>query len=349
LKTLEEPPVHAIFILCTTAPEKLPETIISRCTRFNFKKAKPEEIVKSLTRVTKGEKIKTEKGVLEQIANSVDGSFRDAHKILEQLALVGGMITLAETQKILGQSDDLAPAKLLEILVGKDVKAALKEVDRIFQSGGDLAYYNQEILNRLREALLEKLGLEEVEPPKELAGLNIEQIKDLIALFSKSAGELKVSPVPQLPLELAVVAWCLSGKAPPKPPAENKSNFSLPKGNGQLQKVEEKWQQILENIKPMNHSIEALLKAARPLKFDGQALTLEVFYKFHKDRLETEKCRSVVEEVVSQTLGSQIRLKCVLGEKPTLPQNPNKSKNLNNGQNSDIITLASEIFGGKVN
>jgi len=362
LKTLEEPPAHAIFVLCTTAPEKLPETIISRCTRFNFKKAKPEEIVTSLKRVAEGEKIKVEKGVLEQIANSVDGSFRDAHKIFEQIAASGGEITLRDTQKALGQAEDIIPAKLLGLLVAKDVKGGLKEVDRIFQSGGDLAYYNQEILNRLREALLSKVGLEDIDMPKELTSLSVEQVKDLIDLFSKSSGELKTSLVPQLPLELAVVAWCLSPDAQdsdgpkqsskitsPKPPAETKTHFSLPKENGQLKTVEEKWQQILENIRPMNHSIEALLKAARPVRFDGGALTLEVFYKFHKDRLETEKCRQIVEEVVSQTLGSQVKLRCILGEKPALASDTAQSSPLKNEGESDIIDIASEIFKGKAN
>ncbi len=363
LKTLEEPPAHAIFILCTTVPEKLPETIISRCTRFIFKKAKPEEIITSLKRVTKGEKIKVEKGVLEQIANSVDGSFRDAHKILEQVTVSKGEITLRNTQKTLGQAEELLPVKLLAILAEKDVKAALKEVDRIVRSGGDLAFFTQEILKRLREGLLAQIGIEDGEQPKEIAELDINEIKVLINLFSKSAAELKLSPIPQLPLELAVIEWCISDKdKEEKPekineakakketlPTREKDQFSLPKSNGELKQIEERWQEILENIRPMNHSVEALLKAARPVGFDGGSLTLEVFYKFHKDRLETEKCRQIVEEVVSQTLGSQVKLRCILGEKPKTVSDTADNASLKNEEGSDIIDVASEIFKGKVN
>jgi len=75
LKTLEEPPKHALFVLCTTEPEKLPKTIISRCTQIKFKKANQEEILRSLNRAVKGEGLNPEKEVLEGIAKSADGSF----------------------------------------------------------------------------------------------------------------------------------------------------------------------------------------------------------------------------------------------------------------------------------
>ncbi|TSC54102.1 MAG: hypothetical protein LiPW31_235 [Microgenomates group bacterium LiPW_31] len=207
LKTLEEPPEHAIFILCTTQPEKLPKTIISRCLRFNFHKANPEEVIRAVERAVKGEKLKIEKGVLETIGKSVDGSFRDGHKILEQLSFAGRKITLKETKKLLGQIEELAPDKLLLLLASKDVKAALTEIDRIVQIGGDLSVYIQEILERLRLGMLAKIGLEDIEPPEETKDFSVNQIKSLIQLFSRAALEIKTSPIPQLPLELVVVEW----------------------------------------------------------------------------------------------------------------------------------------------
>ncbi|PJC28355.1 DNA polymerase III, subunit gamma and tau [Candidatus Shapirobacteria bacterium CG_4_9_14_0_2_um_filter_39_11] len=373
LKTLEEPPEHAIFILCTTQPEKLPKTIISRCLRFNFHKANPEEVIRALERAVKGEKLKIEKGVLETIGKSVDGSFRDGHKILEQLSFAGRKITLKESKKLLGQIEELAPDKLLLLLASKDVKAALTEIDRIVQVGGDLSVYIQEILERLRLGMLAKVGLEDIEPPEETKEFSVSQIKSLIQLFSRAALEIKTSPIPQLPLELVVVEWGEESAGVAKQTNALRSNeetgsirslanhrhqmdhppvnpSSLAGGGLQdslrsrththLQEVLEKWSDLLAQVRPLNHSVEALLRACRPLSLDGEILTLEVFYKFHKERLETEKCRAVVEEVAQQILGIPIKLKCILGQKKPVVTQPPKD--------SDIIEVASEIFNGKM-
>ena len=344
LKTLEEPPSHAIFILCTTAPEKLPKTIISRCLSFNFRKAKVEEIIKALKRAAKGEKLEAEKGVLEAIANGVDGSFRDAHKILEQLSFAGRKISLEEAQKLLSQTEELSPGKLLAFLASQDTKAALQEIDRVVQRGGDLSVYSQEILGQLRTALLAQLGVVQDNPP---ANFSKDQLKNLIRLFSQAALEIKTSPILQLPLELAVVEWCeekgQSAKCPPAgrvaDTAGRVDEVPIPqsKVSKKLEEILARWSELLAGVRPMNHSVEALLKAARPVKIDGETLTLEVFYKFHKERLETEKCRSVVEEVAQQVLGAPIKLKCILGEKRTKEE-----------PKSDIIDVASEIFNGKL-
>jgi len=360
LKTLEEPPEHAIFILCTTAPEKLPETIISRCTRFNFKKAKVGEIVNSLKKIVSGEKLEIEKGVLEEIAHWVDGSFRDAHKILEQLAIEGKKITLVRTKEILGQVEELAPEKLLGFLAKKETKAALKEIDRVVQLGGDLQTYTLRILDTLRAGLLAKIGLEEAGESEVLVDFDLEQIKTLIDLFSRAVSEMRFSPISQLPLELAVVEWGESNKMSTAKcqmsngksdsgevqNSQKQSNNASSKSSLQLKEIEEKWPEILAKIKPQNHSVEALLKASRPLRFEGEFLTLEVFYKFHKERLETEKCRRIVEETIGEVVGSPVKLKCVLGEKKNsraIEQSNNEEENL------DILEVANKIFNGKMN
>ena len=352
LKTLEEPPAHAIFILCTTQPEKLPQTIVSRCIRFNFRKAKPQEIIEGpLKRAVKGENLKVEEGVLEEIARAVDGSFRDAHKILEQLAAEGEKITLERTKELLGQTEELGPEKLFGFLAKKDTKAALKEIDRIVQQGGDLNVYVLRILDSLRGGLLAKIGLEEENKAEVFADFDITQIRTLISLFSRAAGELKFSPIPQLPLELAVVEWGENENSKLKTqnsklPREKQNPTSQDVNPGgqttpQLKKIQEKWGEILAKIKPQNHSVEALLRACRPASFANEWLTLEVFYKFHKERLEEEKCRTIVEETVSEVIGAPVKLKCILGEKKN--SQPNQQT-----KTPDILEIANDIFNGKI-
>ena len=379
LKTLEEPPKHALFVLCTTEPEKLPKTIISRCTQIKFKKANQEEILRSLKRVVKGEGLNPEKEVLEGIAKSADGSFRDAQKVLDQLSSSGKKISLKETNKLLGRIEELKPDKLLLFLSEKKGKESLLEIDRVVTFGIDLNFYLQTILEKLRLILLEKTGISEVESQEldeelkeAFSSLSKGNVFKLITLFSQASLEIKISPIPQLPLELVVVQWCQDQEQEndsnlennPKREVKKTSNpdnqkqetkgtngdTQIKKSNGVshgLDKVVDHWDDLLVGVKPLNHSVEALLRASRPLKMEGNFLTLEVFYKFHKERLETEKCRSIVEEIASQILDAPIRLKCVLGEKKNTP-NLTQTDEENNGDKSDIMDIAGKIFSGKL-
>lgn len=399
LKTLEEPPAHAVFILCTTEAQKLPKTIISRCLQIKFRKSKPEELVHSLERVVKGEKINLEKGVLESIAKEADGSFRDGQKILDQLAIGQDKISLAESEKLLGQIEELKPEKLLILLSQKNSQKALLEIDRIVNFGADLDVYLHNLLEKLRLALLKNVGVElENSEELDLNGLlDKKDFMNLIGLFTKAATEMKTTPILQLPLEMAVIEWCEDNpaKKTTNPVAgkstiaekgvktdfssEDKNNsvkenvdnphkqlnsqeFSLKAdenfdknsknvnegsednnskiGNNTLQAIISKWGDLLEGVKPLNHSVEALLKAARPLKMDKGFLVLEVFYKFHKERLDSDKCRSIVEEVASDLLGNQVRIKCVLGQK--------QKQAASEQEKNDIMEVASEIFNGKL-
>ena len=364
LKTLEEPPAHAVFILCTTEEQKIPKTILSRCFQTKFHRSKFQEVIRSLQRVVKGEKLLLGKGVLEAIAQNADGSFRDAQKILDQLSSTGAKISLLETQKLLGQIEELRPEKLLQFLAAKDLKASFLEIDRLVNFGADLEVYLQKLLEKLRLILLKLIGVEinNGQETELIDNLDKSGIIRLINLFSRAAAEMKTTPIPQLPLELVAVEWCedsplkadaerghevsvekenLSKDLPSPLPAETPPNSSTSLPNkGNLNKIVEKWNDLLLGVKPLNYSVEALLRAARPIKMDNGFLTLEVFYKFHKERLDTERCRLIVEEVATQLLGEPIKLKCILGEK--------KKEPLQKEPENDIMEIASEIFNGKL-
>jgi len=390
LKTLEEPPAHAIFILCTTEPEKLPKTIISRCLQIKFQKAKKDEVVNSLKRVVRGEKLDIEKEVLNEISANAQGSFRDAQKILDQLSLANRKITLEEAKKLLGKIEELQPYKLLKALVEQDVKMALLEIDRVVNFGADLEVYTQGLLENLRWLLLKKSGLDILEDEDSQIKEMEEKFEKvdllrLINLFAKAALEIKTSTITQLPLELAVIEWNESRKSREslfsetrggandnsrqnspslndQPIQKSKDNSNenqtadqysskrIPSSSsiikGSLKLILEKWDELLAGVRPLNHSVEALLRAARPIKLDGPNLTLEVFYKFHKERLETEKCRVIVEEIASQLLGLPVRLKCILGEKKNDFVEPKVEEEQE--ASNDILDVANKIFNGKI-
>lgn len=326
LKTLEEPPPHAIFILCTTEPQKLPATIVSRCLEFNFRKAKIEELVTGLEKIVKAEKLQVKAGVLTEIAAAAEGSFRDSQKVLEQLAAGKKTITRVMVNQVKGNVAGLSPEQLLHYLAKKETRSAIKEIGRAVEGGVNLRAYTQGLLELLRWQLLARLGVEVLEEQManiKTALLTTEDIKELIDLFTRAAGELKIAVIPQLPLEMAIIEFCTkwgdgSGKKNFPSPFKNPASHLSPGTSSiDFDSLCQKWPQVLQAIGPKNHSIQAFLRATRPKEFDGETLILEVFYEFHKSQLESEKCRRVVEETAELILKTPVKLKCVLGEKPT--------------------------------
>lgn len=373
LKTLEEPPAHALFILCTTDPQKLPQTVISRCQQIKFKKATRTEIVSRLEKVCQKEKLKYEEVALAEIAKLSDGSFRDGVKILEQVAL-SGKVTAEEVAKTAGVLKEHNPEEFLELLAKKETKKALIWINQVVEGGGNLRLLLEGLLDRLRIILLDNFGVEkESSETKGLASdLSLEEIRSLIELFSRAYFEQKGAVIPQLPIEMAIIEWSAykgglssSGnegkdKKEKKEAEEEIKPSSVGPRAGQALQIEEvkaRWSEILEAVKPLNHSVQAFLRASRPLACDGSFLILEVFYKFHKDQLETEKCRRIFEAAASQVLACPVKLKCSLAETKKEPQplpkledfpppvdQGQKTDQLAKTKEDDIIKFAEEIF-----
>jgi len=208
LKTLEEPPTHALFILCTTEPHKVPPTIVSRCVHITFNKATPRELVRTFERVAKGEKLNIDPHVLEEIASMSDGSFRDGTKILEELAITanGKKITkelLEATYK--NSSLAIIIEKLLKALSEKDVKEALTLLGKVQEQGIDIKYFTDQFIEALHKVLLFQFKVTQSAPA---AGFSATEIKKLIELVTKYYPQLKYAVVPQLPLEMAVIEYC---------------------------------------------------------------------------------------------------------------------------------------------
>ena len=375
LKTLEEPPKHAIFILCTTELEKLPKTIVSRCQKINFKKATKKEIVDRLEKICQAEKLEFEEEALEQIVKISEGSFRDAVKILDQVSF-SDKITVDEVGKIAGISGEFKPEDFLKLLCQKQAKEALLWISQSVESGVSLKILIEGCLEELRLVLLDGLGLDEKNKPEIV--LPTEEVKKLIELLIKAYNEMKFAVITQLPLEMAVIEWSgnngkwegrseklnndvgsgnetkkeTKSKNPDVSLQIPASHFSLPTSNFSLEEVLQKWPLILEAVKPLNHSVLAFLKACRPKTVEGDFLILEVFYKFHKDQLEAEKSRQIFEKAASEVMNCNIKLRCTLSdekpsklEPPSMPPMEQKQKPVGKKEEeNDIIKVAEEIF-----
>jgi len=235
LKTLEEPPPHAIFVLATTEPHKVPATIASRCQRFDFRRIPLTAIVEVLGRVCREEKVKCPAGGLELIARSATGSLRDALNLLEQLMdYHGRKLTLADVQAGLGLVGDARSGELARHALEDDLAGGLALIASVRDDGLDLRQFQREVVGHLRNLLLVKAGAEvslsltneQAEEMKaQASGVGAERILRAVKTFGQA--DLRADPQSSLPLELAL-AECVLGpserEAPaPGPPATEAS------------------------------------------------------------------------------------------------------------------------------
>lgn len=240
LKTLEEPPAHAIFVLATTDPQKVPATIVSRCQPFAFRRLTLNEIVSRLQHLADEEGLRVEPGALALIARQATGSMRDAVSLLDQLAAGSVDITLARAQAALGAGALQWVGDVIDALCRSDAAAGLDAINRAIDGGADARQFARQIVEQLRSVLLIKLGdaslvdvtHEQRAALNEQAGqLDLDRITRAIKLFNQAAVELRGGWQPQLPLELALVeAIHTPGPAPvpaARPAAPPKKQLSL--------------------------------------------------------------------------------------------------------------------------
>ncbi len=213
LKTLEEPPPHAIFVLATTETHKVLPTIISRCQRFDFRRISQADIVKRLTKVCQAEGIKVTPEGLRLIAASATGSLRDALNLLEQLTtFYGANIELAQIKATLGVTGDWRAKELVRQIVSNDIAAAIKTVHSVNGDGLDLKQFTREVAAHLRALMLVKTNVtesinvtaEDLVEFKEMASkASLNQILRAVKAFNQI--EIGMDNYSTLPLELALV------------------------------------------------------------------------------------------------------------------------------------------------
>ncbi len=355
LKTLEEPPAHAMFVLCTTEAHKVPETIVSRCVRINFTKATSLELVRSLTRAANGEELKVEKGALEELATGLDGSFREGHKLLEQLANRFERITVEhvrETLKLIGNSQIEA---VLSAVMGGDTAAVVAAMEQMEAEGVEVVNLVTKLLESLKVSIRK-----EIAAGKAPSKLETKLVRKLIKVVPK----IKVSPLPLLPLELVLEEMALkvsesSGgermvaatqkktmakeTAVKEDAVEAETIQDKVMSSVEFEQVVSGWQDLLSRLTPRNHSVAGLLRSAKPIGIKDKFLTIEVFYKFHKDQLDQEARRRIIEEEIAKMWGP-ISVKCVLGEKGMAKQQVVRASH--SGEvNDDGVKAAEEVFG----
>lgn len=330
LKTLEEPPEHAIFILATTEINKVPNTIVSRCQRHDFKRIKRADIVARLSEIKKAEKINITDEALELVAETSEGGLRDALSLLDQLATVGlKEIALADVETILGLAPFDIVYNYIQNLTAGNKEEAFKVLEKAATDGVDLINLTKAALEFTRKLLAVKLaGTEVVEGTKE----QIEKLKEfstatekdvLVGISEKllwAISSFKTNIDPKVVLTIVTAKdFVASEEAPktqpvaaqpaPNTPKPQTSSIQMAKPNPS--RSNGKWQHFMMEVKAKNNTIHAFLRVASP-KFTEEQLILTFPYKFHKERIEEPKIKRMVETTLAKVYGEELDLICEL-------------------------------------
>lgn len=335
LKVLEEPPAHAVFILATTELHKIPETIVSRSTKVEFRKATHEELKAVLEKIVKKEKITAEDSALDRIAELADGSFRDAVKLLE-LSAQSGEVSLATVDAVVGESGRALVQKLIEAVVAKEATAVSRVVAELRAQNVHEGYFHKQLFTVLHDALLQSLAVKEGEP------VVAEKIARFLLQELLKADLHQPAPVPFLPLELKLLEIIErarqqqgggSSDASPRPPAKKKIIKpaepapvapvldAVPDVNQEdiqqySQTLVDQWEQFLKAVQQRNATVAALLRSSKPALGADGAPQLGVYYKFHQEQLQQRKYMRLLQDCAKDIVGVSLPLQVLLESPP---------------------------------
>jgi len=343
LKIIEEPPKNTLFILCTTDAQKIPETVLSRLLRVNFRKGKEEDLERSLVKVIKGEKIEISDEAKKEIILNSDGSFRNLQKTFNEIVLqFGDKIDKEQVEKYFtANRGEYGGEELEKDLREGRIKKIVEKLEKMAEKGVDFGELRLKWLEYFHQ--------------KMLLNLDDRKLGKWIEILIRSGEMERIAIIEQLPMELAVMEMMEIEEKKEKslplkadPPLVEKHNEEGKEVKVEMAEVEEKWGEILGAVKPYNHSVEAFLRAARPKKIKDGKLLIEVFYKFHKEKLEEEKNRKIVEIGLEKVFGGVVRFDCILAQadsKKTMPMAIVNKRDEKVVSESEIYDVAKNIFG----
>jgi DNA polymerase-3 subunit gamma/tau len=354
LKTLEEPPDHAIFILATTEIHKIPVTVISRCQRHDFRRVSVDEIVSCLKEMAEAENIQVKEDVLGLIARQATGSLRDAISILDQLSSAEGEITPGLTHQILGTAPDDAVLNFVGAMLEGDPGAGLDTLHQSSQRGNDPGQFSRQVVAYLRNVLLMKMkNSEQIDVPEELlntikdhAGqISTKQLLDLIRAFNLAVIDKGAAWQPNLPLEMAFLegldilnkdAAPAERKAAPPPvkakpvkkektkkaelesPPEPEETPMQEKSSGTEQKpltVLQHWKEVVERVRDINPATQGILNSCKPLGIKENQLVLSFRSEAIKEKMEGGDHLDICQDVIEKVIGVRLPVLCIVGGK----------------------------------
>jgi len=320
LKSLEEPPAHVYFILATTELHKIPETILSRCQRYDFKRISERELVARLEYIAAKEKIEFEPAALELLARHAEGGMRDAISLFEQFATES--LTEARVRDRLGLTSYQSCEELYSALGSADGEKGLKVIETLYQEGYDLQQFTTSFLAYLRTKIHSAV--------KEKKQAILPKLLDWAELFDDAWMKLKRASIATLPLEVAVLRATQTHET-----KEVESVPAVPTNFVQATQVKRpeglvssETQVHLDAIrKQLPHVLEAIPSPAIRSSFQtgqlkemrGDHLTFIFSTKFHLNKVEAPEALVTIEEAFKKVLAQDIKLHFLLEEIQAAP------------------------------
>lgn len=369
LKTLEEPPTHAIFILATTDIGKVPATIISRTQRFDFKKITNQEIISQLKEVLEKEKRTLSDDALELIAERSEGGLRDALSLLGQILSLETNATQEEINNLLGVSSRELQISLLDCILNKDTVKICEIVDQISSQNVDTGGFIKDLLEILRQLLVAHMT-KQVPKNEALSKMYaITTVTDLvlfIRLFLKAFKDIDISPDTSIPLIVASLECVYKGRLPVqnteaavKPVAINtpivsKSEPTTPPTTDSIKaeevttaetsvdtsvtisQIEAVWPEVINLVREINSPLATLLKNSPLIEVERGVVTVAVKYLFHKENLESSKNLSLITNQLQKLTGKTVRFTSRVVKEDVVEAA------------SDTLSSALQVFGGEL-
>lgn len=343
LKLLEEPPDHTLFILASTEVHKLPETIISRCQRFDFHRVTIDDLKRRLKTVSQAEGVNVEEAVLDELARRAEGSVRDVDSLLGQLIALGEKtITPDLAAIVLPRTDVQSLLAFFQCFVRQDRAAAVASLHQLIDEGVSLPTFLHQFVELVRALMLLKVNptlersvltaLDTTQERELMAVVAAKSLADLVRLltvFRDLERQVKVDPFPQLPVELAILeaipaaeptasappqlSSATTAKSPGRKKRKSAAKVQTPASEAIDQPtIQAAWPKVIEAAKRVNPGVALLLKSAAPVGVDGHQLVIGVRFPFHAERLLEAKNRRGLETALEEVFGAPLSFRCTV-------------------------------------
>src|SRR5438445_2174937 len=318
LKTLEEPPAHVVFVLCTTDAQKIPLTVIGRCQQFVFRRHSEDQIVARLTHIAKTEDVSVDAEAMQLIARTAQGSMRDAVGLLDQLVpLASGPISLEGARSLLGIADPRLLDSLLEHVLEGRAAEALDELNRIYAAGAELRQVVRGLMEGCRDRLVAALSRHDQAGARRLSAV-LDSLLHLDGEVRRHAEPrfLVEATLARLAVEVGLVEQP-AAVAAPAPPREEVKRVEAPAPTPAARPVPQPptgdvavagWTDVLEKL---SRTVRAVYLDAQP-EVDGSLLILWFKYGFHHKKAQDQSVQLL--PLVRAWLGDGVKIEYRLRE-----------------------------------
>jgi len=357
LKTLEEPPSHAYFVLATTEAHKIPETIISRCQQFSFSRISVTDISRRLQEIADNEGATYEKDALDLIAKLSAGGLRDAIGLLEQM-MTAGEVTSEKVSESLGLTGSDHLEKFFSYLLERKPLKAIELLNQIKAKGKSIPQFMREVISHFRENMLINLG----------DSRDTKIILGFIEIFTEAKNQIDLCPIPELPIEVAIIKACEFAvdkpeakeevkeapavEAKPEPEAVKKEEAAEEKTrsepvpvidpeNLQIEQIKKDWGRVLEAID--TPFIKMSLTDGEPTRYDSGILTIAFKSAAFMDKINSAANQAVVQTAFEKVFGSGLSLNLEVKKVELSPLTKKTDEPVD--KTPSAVEMAAEVFG----